>query len=276
MRSPHPILKKFALALAWAIWTCAVIFLIQFLTAQVLVFLFSILPFTVSSALAQTVFSLISYALSAAIIFFAPQKLAELLRKKHPKVKPDDLNTDHALLGLNELPTWTDIGLAPVGLIVYALFASALTSIFSIFPWFQISEAQDVGFNNLFVTSDRIFAFITLVIIAPIAEELIFRGFLYQKIKNLFYQKSTEKSPHRERKTRHKSEITAIIIASLITSVAFGVMHGQWNVGVNVFAMSIVLCIMREITGSIYSGVLLHMLKNAIAFYLLYIATMGF
>ena len=53
-------------------------------------------------------------------------------------------------------------------------------------------------------------------------------------------------------------------------------MHGQWNVGINVFAMSIVLCVMREITGSIYSGILLHMLKNMLAFYLLYIATLGF
>ena len=52
-------------------------------------------------------------------------------------------------------------------------------------------------------------------------------------------------------------------------------MHGQWNVGVNVFAMSIVLCTLREITGTIYAGILLHMLKNTIAFVLVYIVGMG-
>ncbi|MBO7664280.1 CPBP family intramembrane metalloprotease, partial [Candidatus Saccharibacteria bacterium] len=77
-------------------------------------------------------------------------------------------------------------------------------------------------------------------------------------------------------KSIKKRERLAIIVATLITSIAFGCMHGQWNVGVNVFALSVVLCVLREITGSIYSGILVHMLKNAIAFYLLYIATIGF
>lgn len=259
MKKARPILKKIGLALCFAIWTCAVIFIVQFLFAKLLSLLLNILPFTISSAVAQTIFSLLSYTVSIIIIFSVPKKL----------------NVTRTTLGLDELPTWTDIGLAPVGLIVYALLASLLTSIFTIFPWFVAEETQDVGFNSLVLTSDRIFAFITLVLIAPIAEELIFRGFLYQKIKTIFYKKTSSKNPTNSKKLP-KPEIIAIATATIITSLAFGVMHGQWNVGVNVFAMSIVLCIMREITGSIYSGILLHMLKNAIAFYLLYIATLGF
>ena len=54
-------------------------------------------------------------------------------------------------------------------------------------------------------------------------------------------------------------------------SILFGVVHMQWNVGVNVFAMSVVLCGLREITGTIYSGILVHMIKNGLAFYYLYI-----
>ncbi|MBQ2637586.1 CPBP family intramembrane metalloprotease, partial [Candidatus Saccharibacteria bacterium] len=61
-----------------------------------------------------------------------------------------------------------------------------------------------------------------------------------------------------------------------ITSVLFAIMHGQWNVGVNVFAMSIVLCLLREMNGTIYSGILLHILKNGVAFVLLYILNIGF
>ena len=57
----------------------------------------------------------------------------------------------------------------------------------------------------------------------------------------------------------------------ILTSIVFAFLHGQWNVAVTVFALSLILCSMREITGTIWSGVLLHMLSNGIAFYLLYI-----
>lgn len=267
-------LKKIGLGLLWAIWTCLVLFLVQRLFALILSGLFRILPFQISSAAAQTIFSVLSYAFSILIILEAPKSIAKLAHKKFPKIKSGNFGVTKSDLGLNELPTWTDIGLAPVGLVAYAILAAVLTSLFSIFPWFNASETQDVGFNTLLLASDRVFAFATLVIIAPIAEELIFRGFLYQKIKALFFREKSSEKPNR--KSAKKSEITAIIIATFITSLAFGIMHGQWNVGVNVFAMSVVLCIMREITGSIYSGILMHMLKNMVAFYLLYIATMGF
>lgn len=152
-------------------------------------------------------------------------------------------------LGLRGLPTWTDIGLAPVGFIVYFILAALLTAVFTIFPWFNLGETQDVGFNNLFSISDRLIAFFALVIVAPIAEEIIFRGFLYGKLRSRLN----------------------ILPAMLIVSLAFGAMHGQWNVGVNVFALSLVLCTLREITGTTYSGILLHMLKNGLAFYMLYV-----
>ena len=89
-------------------------------------------------------------------------------------------------------------------------------------------------------------------------EEVIFRGWLYGKLR----QKLSGKT----------SEITGIIISILLVSLLFGIVHMQWNVGVNVFALSVVLCVLREITGTIYSGILVHMLKNGIAFYFLYVA----
>ena len=261
MKKASPILKKIAQGLGWGVWAGGVLFIVQFALSYLFSWLITTFSINITSALAQTIFSVASYTLGIFIILKVPEKLSQKLK------------TTKSDLGLNELPTWTDIGLAPVGLIVYALLASVLTTAFSIFPWFNAGETQDVGFNTLLVASDRIFAFFTLVIVAPIAEELIFRGFLYQKIKSLFYKKSSKDTT---RKTKRRAEIIAIIVATLITSLTFGIMHGQWNVGVNVFAMSIVLCIMREITGSIYAGILMHMIKNMLAFYLLYIATMSF
>ena len=92
-------------------------------------------------------------------------------------------------------------------------------------------------------------AFVCLVILAPFCEEVLFRGWLYGKLRF--------KMP----------AVPAILIVSLL----FGVMHGQLNVGVTVFAMSIGMCVMRELTGTIWGGVLLHMLKNALAFYFLFV-----
>jgi membrane protease YdiL (CAAX protease family) len=60
-------------------------------------------------------------------------------------------------------------------------------------------------------------------------------------------------------------------VAIVITSALFGFIHGQWNVGIDVFALSVVLCSLREITGSIWAGILLHMLKNSVAFFIIFI-----
>ena len=100
-----------------------------------------------------------------------------------------------------------------------------------------------------------------LVVVAPIAEELIFRGWLYGKLRLLLSSKLSNNA--------------SMILSIILVSVLFGMVHMQWNVGVNVFALSVVLCGLREITGTIYAGILAHMLKNGIAFYLLYILGIG-
>ena len=96
--------------------------------------------------------------------------------------------------------------------------------------------------------SDYAIAFFFLVVVAPVCEEIIFRGWLYGKL---------------------RARIPAVP-AILLVSLLFAVLHGQINVGVTVFAMSIGMCIQRELTGTIWSGMVLHMIKNAIAFYYLF------
>ena len=152
-------------------------------------------------------------------------------------------------IGLRGLPTWTDIGLGAVGYIASTLLAMLVVSLFNLIPWFDANEAQDVGFSLYLVGGERIIAFLVLVVFAPIVEELIFRGWLYGKLRSRL----------------------GMISSIIITSALFGLMHFQWNVGVNVFCLSVVLCGMREITGTIYAGILTHMIKNGIAFYLLYV-----
>ncbi|MBQ6396023.1 CPBP family intramembrane metalloprotease [Candidatus Saccharibacteria bacterium] len=186
------------------------------------------------------------YLSSTLVIILLPQKLFH--RGK----------TSREELGLKGLPTWADLALAPLGLIVYFIIALVLLQVFSLFPFFDASEVQETGFSVLGSGLDRVIAFFALVVAPAVAEELIFRGWLYGKLR--------AKIPGRT---------ASLIVSVLITSLTFALIHRQWNVGVNVFAMSLVLCALREITGTIYSGILLHMLKNSIAFFLLFIANLG-
>ena len=188
------------------------------------------------------VYSLLSYVIALLLIVLVPPKIIK--KAKSPTREG---------LGLKGLPTWTDIGLSPVGYIVSTLLAMGLVWLFSLFPWFNAEQSQATGFSPFMAGGEKIIAFLVLVVLAPIVEEIIFRGWLYGKLRARM----------------------SMVPAILIVSVLFGLMHFQWNVGVNVFALSVVACVMREITGTIYAGILTHMIKNGVAFYLLYVLGFG-
>ena len=214
---------------------------------------------TFQTPVVTTVYSALSYILAMVLVILVPRRVPA---KNKNATKDQGANTSSSmrdLLGLRGWPTWTDIGLAPVGFVVQLILAALLVGLFGmLFPWFDVEQAQDVGYNVLNGGVDRIVAFLALVVIAPIAEEIIFRGWLYGKI--------------RRKLSGRMSNVAGMILAIFLVSLLFGVIHVQWNVGVNVFAVSVVLCALREITGTIYAGMLVHMLKNGVAFYLLYVA----
>lgn len=215
------------------------------------------------------------YVIDFLLVAFVPWLIYRIWRKKHHAstknqhhgttneaknetvTKTESSSNDHQSplrpsrenLGLKNLPKWVDLGLAPVGFIIYIVLAAVLTAIFSNFSWFDATADQTVGYSTFLNGPDLLVAFLALVIVAPIFEELIFRGWLYHKLR-----------------LRLNIPLAAIIVSAL-----FGFFHGQWNVAVNVFALSLVLCALRELTGTIYAGILLHMLKNGIAFYLTFI-----
>lgn len=233
-------LKTFFSLLLITAWTCLVLLAIQFLLGLLFRWLYQIT--NISDTVLQTVYTASSYLLTLLVLLFLPKKII-----KNYQISRSDL-------GLTGLPTWIDLGLAPIAFIVYSILATIITNIFSSFSWFNATESQSLGFSTFLYGGDRLLAFFALVLVAPIAEEFIFRGYLYGKLK-----------------ARSNA-----IIATIITSLAFALLHGQWNVGVNVFVMSIILCGLREITGTIYSGMLMHIIKNAVAFILLYVVNIGF
>lgn len=245
--------RIFGKVLLAIVWVFSSVIVSQLVVGMIMVLLLG--PTKFAEPVWTAVYSAIVYLVALALVALVPHALYKLYHKSA------EFGTSKKELGLIGLPTWTDIGLAPVGFVVYLLLAAGVTALFSLFPWFNAAEVQDTGFSVYVMGLDRIVAFITLVVVAPIAEEIIFRGWLYAKLRHFLKQ--------------GLSETWSMVLSILLVSVLFGAVHMQWNVGVNVFAMSIVLCGLREITGTIHAGILLHMLKNGVAFYLLYVVGMG-
>ena len=208
------------------------------LIVSLLLFLLELTPFgVVNQALSSTIFAAATYSLSLLIVVGVPWLLGKHI-------------TSRQELGLTRLISWGDMGLSLVGFGTYLLLSAIILYIITLtFPGFDSNQLQETGFGNVSQRHEFILAFLTLVVVAPLAEEILFRGYLYGKL----------------RKTG------PAWLAVLLTSILFAAIHGQWNVAVDVFALSVVLCILREITGSIWAGILLHMIKNGIAFYLLFV-----
>ena len=235
--------KPAVLILLMCVWVFASVIAAQFVIAKLMILMLGLE--TVQQPVWTAIYSTISYVVAMALIILVPPRIAK------------KWGASRKGLGLNGTPTWTDIGLAPIAFIASLILAFGLVALFRPFSWFDAEQTQNLGFSTFIIGWDRIVAFITLVIVAPIAEEIIFRGWLYGKIREALTGKISEKA--------------AVAISILVVSALFGLVHFQWNVGVTVFALSVVLCGLREVTGTIYAGILTHMLRNGVAFYLLYV-----
>lgn len=155
-------------------------------------------------------------------------------------------------------PAWTDVGYAIAGIAVYfVLLVMAILAIQQILP-INTGQEQALGFERGVSGGALFLAFVGLVILPPLAEELIFRGFFYGTLRG--YKLSAAWS-------------------IFVTSALFGVLHlfgaadGKllWIAFLDTFILSLVLCYLREKTGSIWASVLVHALKNGIVFLNLFI-----
>lgn len=154
------------------------------------------------------------------------------------------------VLAVDKRPRWSLLYYVVVGYVVYFLLSIAFLLLAQVvIPGFSVDQRQDVGFDQLGSQFEYIMAFIALVILAPVVEEVIFRGFLFTQVrKNLNFWWT-----------------------ALIVSLVFGLIHLQWNVGVDVFALSLILCYIREKTGTIWAGIGVHMIKNLLAYTILFL-----
>jgi membrane protease YdiL (CAAX protease family) len=156
-------------------------------------------------------------------------------------------------------PKTRDIGYALLGFGTYFLVYGMV--IFNIieryFPQINTGQKQDLGFSSSVAGPELIFVFLSLVILPPLVEELLVRGFLYTGLRT--------KLP--------------IMYAAILASLVFASAHLQWGSGnpllwtaaVDTFILSMVLIWLRQKTGSLWPGIGVHFLKNSIAFIVLFV-----
>ena len=156
-------------------------------------------------------------------------------------------------IGLGRKPTWGDATKAVVGFLVYYALLVVITLVMAwLLPNFNTDQKQYLGFNNINSTGDNILAFVALVILPPLGEETLVRGYLYSGLRS---------------KLKY-------LPALLVTSLIFGLAHLEigngnplvWGAAIETFVLSIVLVHLREKTGALYAGMLVHLANNLIAF----------
>ncbi len=247
-----PLKRRILLGIGLPLWVAVGFVLASMLAGVVISLLFQIglLNIGGDSPAFLTAAAALVYVLTLLLVVGIPYKLKQIPANKKE-------------LGLSRLPTWTDIALAPAGFIMYTLMAGVLLAVISgMIPGFDADEVQDVGFENLGRYYEYVLASITLVVVAPLAEEMLVRGYLHGKLRKFLSAAST-------------IAITSLLFAALHLgfgeSAEGGFAITQWNVALNILPLGIILAVLREMTGSIWASVLLHMLKNGVAFYLLFI-----
>lgn len=188
-------------------------------------------------SLFNTAANIIIYSLAVVIIIGVPW----LVKKKKTTLQE---------LGFTKKLRWTAPAWLLAGAFGYLILTLIVTSLaMVIFPSGNYTEAQEIGFDSLTHNWEYILAFVSLVIVAPVAEEIIFRGYLMGKL---------------QARTR-------LWLAVLLSSALFAVAHMQWNVSLDTFALGIVLAMLRVVTGNIWMSIALHALKNGVAYYFLFV-----
>lgn len=246
----HPFLSALRLV-GYAILLLVWVIIALFLSSQWVDLVARLFGGWVSNAAVQTFLQALEYTLNAAVTVGLPLLMIHVIRK----IRWQKLFADSkVLLGVTRWPSWLDLAYGVLGVLAVMIIAWLMTLLVgAAIPWLGMSASQVIGQATQLSSGDILIAFILLVVIAPVSEEIIFRGWMYGKLRRL-----------------HKTEKAMLSI--IIVSVLFGFVHGQAAVGVVMFIMSIIMCILRERTGAIWAGVFVHILKNGIALFLLFIS----
>lgn len=158
-------------------------------------------------------------------------------------------------IGFNR-PQAKHIAYALGGFAVYfVLYIVGIIVAKALVPSLDLEQKQEIGFDTATKGMELLPIFVSLVILPPITEEIVARGFLFGGLRT--------KLP--------------FVSTTLITSALFAIAHlGKasdgllWAAAIDTFILSLVLCYLREKTGSLWPSIVVHALKNGLAFVVLF------
>jgi membrane protease YdiL (CAAX protease family) len=150
--------------------------------------------------------------------------------------------------------TWSQVGDVVMTYGVYFMTLLFATLILSEASAVDVNQSQELGINTPETFITKLGVFMMLVVVPPIFEEIVFRGFLYNTLKQYGGQ----------------------VVSAICVSVLFGLAHLEydnlnWIAVVDTLIFSFFLIYISQKHKSLYSAMLLHAIKNGIAFYVLFI-----
>jgi uncharacterized protein len=165
--------------------------------------------------------------------------------------------------------------LIPIGLVLS--FAVQAISSLATMP-------KDIPMDDFFRTASDVWlvtAFGTLV--APLFEEVLFRGFLLPAFAIAYDWLSLPRTPAAHEQWRSNNKLTrpSLVFSAVLTSILFAALHGQqtgfaWPVLILLFCVSLALSYVRLRLRSVMASTLIHVSYNAAIFLTAFIATGGY
>jgi hypothetical protein len=147
-------------ALGISLWVFVAFFVGETLAGLLAAYAISLFGITMNAALESTIFAALGYTFGLALTVGLPW----LATRKRPS---------RTILGITRLPSWSDIGLSILSVLPYYLLSAAVLWIaMQLSTAVDPKVAQQIGFNNLTMGIEYFVAFVTLVLMAPLAEEL--------------------------------------------------------------------------------------------------------
>lgn len=182
-----------------------------------------------------TISFLIQYLIQFAILFF-PLWLFVV----------DKYNLSLSDLGFKKVSIWQVIKTVMLCYGFYLVASMAIAAILSYtglrLPGFEEQDSYLPLFGYDFFGLS--IAFIVVAVLAPLLEELFFRGFIYRTFKKTW----------------------PVWLASILTAVVFALVHFQFQTFLPLFFLGLILNYAYQRTGSLWTSVAFHSLNNTIAF----------
>ena len=148
--------------------------------------------------------------------------------------------------GLRSAPFWPALGWAALGVFSFYLVSAIYAGLVQ--PDAEQDVVESLGGDQ--GTIGLVIAGLMVIAVAPVVEEIFFRGFFYRALRSRF----------------------SIVVAALMDGLLFGVIHFNFEGADGLLILpplallGFVFCLVYEKTGSLYPVIGMHAFNNALAF----------